>query len=335
MKTLQVTSSPHVTSGASVDRIMRHVMVALVPTCLFAVYLFGLDALLTLGIATASCLATEHFLCRSQAQPTTIADGSVAITGVIYGLTLPPSLPLWMTVLGGVFAVAVGKFVFGGLGANAFNPALVGRAFLQAAFPTAMTTWSPPLDSARFLDLSSSLLTFPFTIPAYDGVTGATPLATWKFHGELGTVSDLALGMTAGSTGETCAALILLGGVYLTALRIVQWRIPAAIFLVAAGLSMLLNTIDPHHYPGPLFTLSSGGLMLGAVFMATDMVASPLTRVGAWLYGSLIGVLIIVIRFWSGMPEGVMYALLIANATSPHIDRWIQPRAYGSRSGVT
>lgn len=331
-KTLQVASSPHLASGASVDRIMHHVIIALLPTCLFAFYLFGLDALATLIVATAACLLTEYGLCRLSHKPTAVADGSVAVTGIIYGLTLPPTLPLWMTVSGAVFAVAVGKFVFGGLGANAFNPALVGRAFLQAAFPGAMTTWTSALAADRFSSVSTSLLTLPFATPEYDAITSATPLAAWKFDGELTAVSDLALGMTTGSTGETCALLILLGGIYLVALRIVQWRIPMAIFIVTAAASTFFSTMDPEGFPGPLFTLASGGLMLGAVFMATDMVASPLTRLGCWLYGALIGVLIMAIRFWGGLPEGVMYALLIANAISPHIDRWVQPVAYGSRS---
>jgi electron transport complex protein RnfD len=333
-KTLQIASSPHLASGASVERIMRHVIIALLPACLFAVYIFGLDALLTLSAATGACLLTEHGLCRAGGEQTPVSDGSVAVTGLIYGLTLPPSLPLWMTVLGAVFAVAVGKFIFGGLGANVFNPALVGRAFLQAAFPGAMTTWAPALGDERFTSLSAPLLTMPFAAPEYDAITAATPLAAWKFNGQLTAVTDLALGMTTGSTGETCAVLILLGGLYLAALRIVQWRIPVAIFVVTAAAALLFNAIDADRYPGPLFTLASGGLMLGAVFMATDMVASPLTRLGCWLYGALIGALIIAIRFWGGLAEGVMYALLIANAASPHIDRWLQPVAYGSRGSA-
>ena len=330
--TLQLASSPHIASGASVERIMRHVLIALLPTSGFAVYVFGLDALLTLTAATAACLATEHVLSRLGGNQTPLADGSVAVTGLLYGLTLPPALPLWMTVLGAVFGVAVGKFAFGGLGANAFNPALVGRAFLQAAFPSAMTTWTPALAAGRFSQPSASLLTPPLTAPDYDVVSGATPLAAWKFDAEPTAVVDLALGMTSGSTGETCALLIVLGGIYLTLLRIVQWRIPVAIFIIAAAASALFNSADPARYPAALFTLTSGGLMLGAVFMATDMVASPLTRLGCWAYGALIGGLIIAIRFWGGLAEGVMYALLIANATSPHIDRWIRPLAYGKGS---
>jgi electron transport complex protein RnfD len=213
-KTLELRTSPHVTSGASVDTIMRHVVWALVPTALFGVYAFGLTAAVTLAAATASCLLAEWLLCRWSGQPSTLSDWSIAVTGVLYGLTLPPGLPVWMTALGAFIAVALGKHLFGGLGYNPFNPALVGRAVLQAAFPVGMTTWHPAFGAGRFTQVASSLFTFPFAIPEYtDALTGATPLAAWKFEHQLTTASDLALGLTSGSTGETSAALILLGGV--------------------------------------------------------------------------------------------------------------------------
>ena len=254
----------------------------------------------------------------------------MTITGLLYGLTLPPALPLWMVACGGIIGVAMGKFLFGGLGYNAFNPALVGRAFLQAAFPAAMTSWTPALAAERFTTLPSSTLTFPFAAPDYDGVSGATPLSLLKFDGQLTATPDLMLGLVNGSTGETCALLILAGGIYLAARRMLNWRIPVAIFATVALLSGLFHAIDPEAYAPPGFMLFSGGLMLGAVFMATDMVASPITHAGAIAYGVLIGVLITVIRFWGGMPEGVMYAILLANAVSPHIDGLIQPRVFGT-----
>jgi len=329
-RTLAIETSPHLASGASVDTIMRNVVYALLPVTAFAVYLFGLPALLALATATASCVLTEHALCRAAGRATTVTDWSVVITGLLYGLTLPPSLPLWMVATGGVVGVALGKSLFGGLGYNAFNPALVGRAFLQAAFPAAMTTWYPALLEQRFTHVPGSVLAFPFTRPDYDGLTAATPLARMKFEGLATANSDLLLGMTAGSTGETGALLILLGGAWLVARNMMNWRIPAAIFATVAGLSALLHWTDPGRYPGPVFMLLSGGLMLGAVFMATDMVASPITALGATLYGALIGALVVVIRLWGGMPEGVMYAILLANAVSPHIDRVLRPRVYGT-----
>jgi len=329
-KILEIGSSPHITSGDSVDVIMRNVFLALLPVCAFSIYAFGAAAALVLATACVSCVATEHILCRLNRQPSTVGDWSVAITGLLYGLTLPPDLPLWMVAIGGIFAVAVGKFLFGGLGSNAFNPALVGRAFLQAAFPQAMTHWALPLGDARFAELPTSTLSLPFAQPAYDAVTAATPLAAMKFDGIQAVDRDLLFGLTSGSAGETCAILILVGGAYLVARNMMNWRIPVSIFASVAAITWLFNIYAPGVYPTPSFMLLSGGLMLGAVFMATDLVASPITNAGCWLYGLLIGVLVVVIRFWGGMPEGVMYAILLANAVSPHIDRLIRPRVFGT-----
>lgn len=328
-KTLEIETSPHIVSGRSVEDIMRNVVWALLPSVAFAIYAFGLAALWTLAVATFTCVATEYLLCRSRGESSTVWDWSATITGLIYGLTLPPALPLWMVIFGGVIAIALGKTLFGGLGKNPFNPALVGRAFLQAAFPSAMTTWSPVLAPERFLILPSSTLTAPFMTPQYDGFTAATPLALQKFDSQLTEIGALMSGVTSGSLGETCALTILLGGAWLAARKMMNWRIPLAIFVTVALLSAIFHTLDPVRYPGPLFSLFSGGLMLGAVFMATDMVASPMTSRGVVIYGVVIGVLVVVIRFWGGMPEGVMYAILLGNALSPHIDSLTQSRVYG------
>ena len=328
-RTLEIHSSPHIRSGASVDVIMRNVVYALLPVAAFAIYSVGLAAALTLAVAVLSCVATEHWLCRLAATPTTVRDWSVTITGLLYGLTLPPALPLWMVACGGMIGVAMAKFLFGGLGYNAFNPALVGRAFLQAAFPVAMTSWMPALAPERFTEVPASTFTVPFAAPVYDGVAGATPLSLFKFDGQVTATGDLLLGLTSGSAGETCALLILAGGVYLALRKMLNWRIPAAILLTVALLAWILHQLAPAQYPPPGFMLFSGGLMLGAVFMATDMVASPVTNAGCVVYGVLIGGLITVIRLWGGMPEGVMYAILLANAVSPHIDALIQPRVFG------
>jgi len=332
-KSLEIGSSPHITSGASVDVIMRNVVYALLPVCAFSIYAFGLAALLVLATALASCLATEYLVCRATGTQTTTGDWSVTITGLLYGLTLPPALPLWMVAVGGVFAVAIGKALFGGLGYNAFNPALVGRAFLQAAFPQAMTHWTLPFADSRFSIIPTSVSAFPFAEPVYDAVTAATPLARMKFESIQAANPDLLWGMTAGSAGETSFVLILLGGAYLAARNMLNWRIPVSVMLTAALLSWAFMQFDPVAYPKPAFTLFAGGLALGAVFMATDMVASPITNAGCWIYGTLIAVLIVVIRFWGGMPEGVMYAILLANAVSPHIDNLIQPRVFGTGRG--
>ena len=329
-RTLEIRSSPHVLSGYSVDTIMFNVVLALLPVSVFAVYAFGLAALLTLGTALASCLLTERLLCSLSGAPSSLGDWSVAITGLLYGLTLPPGLALWMVAVGGVIAVALGKSLFGGLGCNPFNPALVGRAFLQAAFPVAMTSWTPAFAPDRFAAVPSSTLARPLSSPVYDAVTTATPLALWKFDGELARVGDAALGFIAGSTGETSGVLILLGGAYLIARNMMSWRIPLAILATVALATGLLHYLDPAAYAPPHFMLFAGGLMLGATFMATDMVGSPMTPLGHALYGVLIGLLVVVIRVWGGMPEGVMYAILLGNAATPLIDRWIRPHTYGT-----
>ncbi len=333
-KTLEIRTSPHILSGYSVDTVMFNVVLALLPVTLFAVYAFGLAALVTLTTALASCLLTEHLFCRFAGKGTTLGDWSVVITGLLYGLTLPPGLPIWMTAVGGLVAVGLGKALFGGLGLNPFNPALVGRAFLQAAFPVALTSWFPGFGADRFTTLPSSTLALPFSRPLYDGITGATPLALWKFERGVTETADLVFGFVSGSTGETSSLLILLGGAYLIARNFMNWRIPTAIFAAVAGLSGLLYLVDPARYASPTFMLFSGGLMLGAMFMATDMVGSPMTSVGCYLYGALIGLLVVVIRTWGGMPEGVMYAILLGNAVSPQLDNLIRPTVYGTRGST-
>jgi electron transport complex protein RnfD len=330
-KTLEIRTSPHILSGYSVDSIMFNVVLALLPVTAFAIFAFGLAGFLTLAVALASCVITEDVICRATGKPTTVGDWSVTITGLLYGLILPPGLPLWMVAVGGVIAVAMGKALFGGLGLNTFNPALVGRAVLQAAFPVAMTTWIPGFTAGRFTSLPSSTLTWPFTEPTVDAITSATPLALWKFSQETTAASDLVLGFTSGSAGETSSVLILLGGIYLIARNMMNWRIPVAIFAAVIVLSGALHLADPARYASPILMLFSGGLMLGAMFMATDMVGSPMTSAGCYLYGALIGLVTVVIRTWGGLPEGVMYAILLGNALTPHFDRWTRPTVFGTK----
>lgn len=328
-RTLNISTSPHLSKGLSTDTIMKNVVWALIPVAAFAMYAFGLGALLVILTTVFACLITEHFLCRVSHKETTISDWSAVITGLLLGLTLPPNFPLWMAFFGGVIAIALGKFAFGGLGYNVFNPALVGRVVLQAAFPVAITTWTPVLALGRFTSLAKSTLTFPFMAPKVDAVSGATPLAAFKFDHVLTDSQDLAFGLISGSAGETCAILILLGGLYLAVRKMMNWRIPISIFLSVYIFSGIFYLIDKQVYPSPIFMLFSGGLMLGAVYMATDMVASPISSTGIWIYGIVIGVLVVVIRIWGGQPEGVMYAILLANALSPQIDKVFRPRVYG------
>lgn len=338
---IELRTSPHQVSNRSVERIMKHVVLSLLPICGFSVWQYGLSALALLFTVTATCLLTERFFNRASGQPSTLNDWSATITGMALALTLPPSFPLWMGFVAGFVAIAVGKALFGGLGNNLFNPALVGRAFVQAAFPVAITTWVPAFSSQRFNDFIPSTFTAPLMIPpeltgwiklqAVDAFTGATPLARWKFENVTASTHDLLTGAVTASTGETSAALILLCGLYLAARKFMDWRIPAAVLASAALTAWLFQLYNPAHYPAPSFVLLSGGLMLGAVFMATDMATSPVTPVGVWIYGAVIGVVTVMIRYFGGLTEGVMYAILLGNALTPFIDKFTQPRVFGTR----
>jgi len=322
---LLVQPAPFLRPTVSTPRIMLDVLVALLPSIGVAVWLFGLSALLVLAAATAGCVATEWLLARG-ARGASLGDWTAVLTGVLLGLTLPPSFPLWMAALGGFVAIALGKLAWGGLGQNLFNPALVGRAFLQAAFPIAITTWVPP---AGPLALYRGNFAWPFFAAPADAVTAATPLGRMKFLGEETPLGALLLGDVGGSLGETSALAALVGLAWLLLRRACDWRIPAAVLLAAGALAEAVHRLAPGRHPDALFTLLSGSLLFGTVFMATDPVTSPLAPRGAWIFGAGVGVLVVLIRFWGGLPEGVMYAILLMNAASPLIDRAIQPRAFG------
>lgn len=320
---LVVTASPHIRTRDTTPRIMWHVVISLVPVLAASGWFFGISGLLVIVAATLGALVTEKFTGR----PGALHDGSATITGLLLGLSLPSGFPLWMAFLGGAFGIGFGKSVWGGLGQNAFNPALLGRAFLQAAFPVAITTWPKP--GGSFWSLSGDLFAWPFLHPVSDAVTGATPLGLLKFEKQGTPLSDLILGTTGGSVGETASLLIILGGVYLAVMGCLNWRAPVAIVLTVGGFSGLLHLLDPSK-PSPLFMIFSGGLMLGAVYMATDMVTVPVTNAGRWVFGIGVGLLVVVIRIWGGLPEGVMYAILLMNALTPFINQSTQPRVFGS-----
>jgi electron transport complex protein RnfD len=323
---IKVTASPHVRSEESTIRIMWSVVWSLVPIIAASIYFFGPSAILVLVASVAGCLITERLF---GSQPGSIADGSAMITGLLLGLTLPPGFPLWMAFLGGAFGMAFGKLIFGGLGQNIFNPALLGRAFLQAAFPVAITTW--PSKPETWWTLQGDNLAIPFMSPVVDAATEATPLGNLKFADDpvITPLMDLLIGTTSGSLGETSALLLLLGGLYLALRGHLNWHIPVSIFVTVYAVSGLFYAIGISQFP-PLFMLFSGGLMLGAFYMATDMVTSPVTNKGCWVFGAGIGVLVVVIRVWGGLPEGVMYAILLMNALVPFINRATQPRKFGS-----
>lgn len=338
---MKLRTSPHLVSDRSVERIMFHVVLALLPICAFSVWQYGLSALALLVTVTASCLFTERWLNRASGQASTLGDWSAVITGLLLALTLPPAFPLWMGVVAAFVSIAIGKAMFGGLGHNLFNPALIGRAFVQAAFPTAITIWVPAYASQRFTEFIPSTLTLPFMMPndnvhwvaqaSIDGFTGATPLARWKFEHFAYPIEDLLTGAVTASTGETSAVLLAACGLYLIARKFMDWRIPVAVLGSALLVAWVFRLYDPVTYPPIHLVLFSGGLMLGAMFMATDLATSPVTPAGVWIYGALIGVVTVMIRYFGGLTEGVMYAILLGNALTPLIDQYTQPRVFGTR----
>ncbi|MBL8227224.1 MAG: RnfABCDGE type electron transport complex subunit D [Bryobacterales bacterium] len=337
---IELRTSPHFHAERSVEMIMRNVVYALLPLCVYSIWNFGISALALIVVATGSCVLTEHLFCAIANRKSSINDWSVTITGLLLALTLPPGFPLWMTAVGGFVSVGLGKMAFGGLGFNAFNPALVGRAFLQASFPAAITAYSPALAQNRFTEFIPTTLTAPLMQPPLlnewitrvrvDAFSGATALMQQKFDKVATDWQPLFFGNVSGSAGETSALLILLCGAYLVARNFMDWRIAVSMLLSAFLFGGAFHLANPAIYPHPLFVLFSGGLMLGAVFMATDMVASPVTPAGVWIYGALMGLITVVIRNLGGLPEGVMYAILLGNAMSPLIDNVTQPRVYGT-----
>lgn len=324
---LLVKSAPFLRQGVTTPELMRDVLIALIPVLGMAVWTFGIGALLTVATATIGAVGSE-WLFGGKPNGHALGDWSAVLTGIILGLTLPPGLPLWMAFLGGAVAIALGKTIWGGLGHNLFNPALVGRAFLQAAFPIALTTWEPP---SSLWTLTKSSLALPLMHGAPDAITTATPLNLMKFAHKTTPLASLFWGHVSGSLGETSAAVILLAGLWLLARRAFDWRIPASILLTVLVFSAILSRVGGGRFPSPLFMLFSGGLLFGAVFMATDPVTSPLAPRGAWIFGAGIGILVVLIRVWGGLPEGVMYAILLMNAVVPLIERVTQPRAFGHK----
>jgi Na+-translocating ferredoxin:NAD+ oxidoreductase subunit D len=329
---LLLQAAPLLKQSMSTPRAMRDVLYALTPATLAGLWYFGLGALLVLVASIAGALLTEWAFSPPGDRHGRLLDGSGLLTGLLLGLTLPPGLPLWMAFIGGAAAIGFGKLIWGGLGYNRFNPALVGRAFLLATFPAAMTTWSAQSGPADFFLVQASSLATPFMQATYDAISAATPLGLMKFEAQSTPLWDLVVGNTSGSIGETSGLLLILGGVYLLLRRDLDWRIPASILLAVAAFSLILYLVDSARYPGPLFSLFSGGLLIGAIYMASDPVTSPITPRGAWIFGIGVGLLVVLIRAYGGFPEGVMYAILLMNAATPLIDRYTQPRVFGKGS---
>lgn len=297
---LVVSSAPHLTSSETTSRIMGSVILALLPAVGMGIYFFKLSALTTILIGTASAVATEAILQKLCRKRVTVKDGSAAVTGLLLALVLPPNLPWWIPVLGSASAIVIGKFVWGGLGYNIFNPALVGRAILLASFPRYMTTWINPID----------------------GTSGPTPLALLGKESVLPSYLDLAIGKVGGTVGETSSIALLLGASFLLWRGYISYIIPVSYIGTVALICLILKH-------DPLFHILAGGLMLGALFMATDMVTSPLTQKGKLIFGIGNGILTMVIRLYGGLPEGVSYSILIMNGFTPLINRYTLPRRFG------
>jgi len=336
---IEIRSAPHIKAPRSVEMIMRHVVWSLLPICAFFVFQYGLSALASLLVVTLSCLLTERWFVKTGTQSGDISDYSAVITGLLLALSLPPGFPLWMGAVAGFVAIALGKALFGGIGFNVFNPALIGRAFAQAAFPQAIASYTPSFLPGRFHEMVPSSMAIPLMQPAdvmawlqakqLDALAAATPLAKWKFEGVLVGAEELLTSLSGHMAVGPSPALILVCGIYLAFRRFMDWRIPAAILGSAGLTAWLLFALSPDRFPNPFFMLFSGGLILGAVYMATDMATSPVTPKGMWVYGALIGLLTVIIRYYSGLPEGVMYAILLANACTPLIEKITQPTPFG------
>lgn len=323
-----ISASPHVHSARTSKRVMYDVLYALIPAFLVSVYVFGISALILTSVAVISCILFEYliqkFLLKSEI---TINDGSALITGILLAFNLPAGLPIWMIIVGSLIAIGVAKLSFGGLGYNIFNPALVGRVFLLVCFPVQMTSWPIPVDN--YLSL-------------VDAVSGETTLGIIKeglMYGEtmstisekLPTVMELLLGITSGSVGEMSGLALLLGGIFLLARKVITWHIPITVLLTMAIMTGIFWFVNPEQYANPLIHVLSGGAILGAFYMATDLVTSPMTKKGMIIFAIGIGVITVVIRLYGAYPEGISFAILIMNAFVPLINTYFKPRRFGNK----
>ena len=323
-----ISASPHVHSDRTSKRIMYDVVIALIPAFLVSLYVFGFSALIVTSIAVTSCLVFEYliqkFILKSEI---TISDGSALITGILLAFNVPSNLPIWMIIAGSLIAIGVAKLSFGGLGFNIFNPALVGRVFLLVCFPVQMTLWPAPVVNNTTI---------------VDAVTGETTLGIIKeglLYGEtMTTLSskipstiDLLLGSTGGSLGEMSAIAILLGGLYLLYRKVITWHIPVTLLATMAAFTGIFWLINPESYASPLIHILSGGALLGAFFMATDLVTSPMTKKGMIIFAIGIAVITVIIRYYGAYPEGISFAILIMNAFVPLINTYFKPRRFGSK----
>jgi len=310
---LKVSNAPFVRSKDSIESVMYNVALALAPATVMSVYLFGMRALVLTVVCILSCIAFEWLMDKARNKPNSCLDGSSLVTGLLLALNVPANLPLWMVVVGAFIAIVATKHAFGGLGYNVFNPALVARVFLLISFPAAMTNWPFPV---------------PFSFDMMiDMETGASPLGILKTDGVEAALGSLSLmdgfyGRMTGSLGETSALALLAGALWLWYKKYITMHIPLSLIGSVFLFTGMFHLIDPGTYASPTFHMVTGGLILGAFFMATDMVTSPLSIRGQLLFGLGCGLLTAIIRLWGGYPEGISFAILIMNSVVPLIDRW-------------
>ncbi|MGM0375243.1 MAG: RnfABCDGE type electron transport complex subunit D [Bacteroidota bacterium] len=325
---LVVSPSPHIHGPDSVKKNMYGVVIALLPALAASIWFFGLGAIIVTLTAIASCVLFEWLIQKYLMKTTpSISDGSAAVTGLLLAFNLPTNIPLALIIIGSAVAIGIGKMSFGGLGNNPFNPALVGRVFLLISFPVQMTSWPVPVESrSQYLDAT----------------TGATPLSVMKeglasgasvpeLMQEIPSYLNLLIGNMGGSAGEMAGLALILGGIYLLWKKIITWHIPVSVIGSVIIFTSILHLADPTANAGPLFHILTGGLLLGAFFMATDYVSSPMSSKGMLLYGTGIGVLTVLIRVFGAYPEGVSFAILIMNGFTPLINRYIKPKRFGEK----
>lgn len=341
-KRFVVSPSPHIHGKNDTARIMRDVLIALVPAFGVSLWVYGIGSLVITATAVAACVLFEMLIQRwLLGGRSTVWDCSAVLTGVLLGFNLPSNLPVWMVVAGALVAIGVGKMSFGGLGRNLFNPALVGRVFLLISFPAQMTSFPQPAGVEALTAVSGAAggAATAAVEATVDAVSGPTLLGWVKSTlAGGGTTADLAgqldytgmlMGLKSGSLGEIAALALLLGFAYLLLRKVITWHVPVAVLGSMALFSGVLWAADPLHYIDPVFHILTGGALIGAIFMATDYVTSPMTRKGMIVYGVGIGVITILIRVWGSYPEGVSFAILIMNAVVPLIDKYMKPRAFG------
>ena len=324
-KLLQVSGSPHVHGNETVKKIMWSVVIALLPALAVSVYYFGLPVLMLTLVSIATCVLVEFLIQRFMLKGNlSITDGSAVITGLLLAFNVPANLPVWILMIGAFVAIAIAKMPFGGLGKNPFNPALVGRVFLLISFPVQMTTWPKPTPVWSF---DADVITGPTPLGILkEGVKGG--MAVQDVMAEMPTYAQMLFGQMGGSFGEVSAIALLIGAVFLLIRKVITWEIPVSFLLTAFLFSGIFYVVDPTTYVNPCFHLVTGGLMLGACFMATDMVTSPTSRWGMIVFGVGCGLLTIIIRLFGAYPEGVSFAILIMNAFVPLINKGFKPKTY-------